>query len=195
MKHNLLKSLIISVILLTGVSNAWGQTLYLIGEPVNTWTYNNTNNYPINNYYGQDKKNCIYVWMETGQTFALHNAYNQYGPETNLKEIANGSGDGIGNYENGKLNAWKYTGKTGLVRICIDQTYYSNEERNEWRPWVWVEELTEVMKGSEIMFYFGNTWGWNNGSGINEQYLRTANNTNSSNIQFVGQAGFEKRSA
>ena len=186
MKHNLLKSVILSVILFMGVSNAWGQTLYLIGEPVNTWTYNNTNNYPINNYYGQDKKNCIYVWMETGQTFALHNAYNQYGPETNLKEIANGSGDGIGNYENGKLNAWKYTGKTGLVRICIDQTYYSNEERNEWRPWVWVEELTNVLKGTEVMFYYGDTWGWG------DKYIRSANSTSNSDLKFLGKADFEK---
>jgi len=55
--------------------------MYLIGQPVNTWEYDNNNNYPINNYYGQYDRFCIYVWMENGQTFALHNVYNQYGPK------------------------------------------------------------------------------------------------------------------
>jgi hypothetical protein len=34
MKHNLLKSVIISVILLMGVSNAWGKTIYLYTDDI-----------------------------------------------------------------------------------------------------------------------------------------------------------------
>ena len=40
MKHNLLKSLIISVILLTGVSNVWGRTIYLCTSDIN-WASDN----------------------------------------------------------------------------------------------------------------------------------------------------------
>ena len=212
MKHNLLKSLIISVILLTGVSNAWGQQdtrQFLIGDATGGNWIENKFIYPVDSYYGQDNKCCIYVWMQNGQHFAFCNyAGSQYGPKINNSEpIYDGSAihdndNGRGAYEkhdqdgnvitdsDGKTipttNAWKYTGNTGLVRICVDYSF----EENVWRPYVWVEELTGVLDGSEIMFYFGNTWGWNNGRDINEQYLRTANNTNSSNIQFVGQAGF-----
>ena len=212
MKHNLLKSLIISVILLTGVSNAWGDIdtrQFLIGDATGgNWTENKFT-YPVDSYYGQDNKCCIYVWMQNGQHFAFCNyTGSQYGPKINNSEpIYDGSAihdndNGRGAYEQydqdgneikdnygnaiPTTNAWKYTGNTGLVRICVDYSF----EGNVWRPYVWVEELTEVMKGNEIMFYFGNTWGWTNGSSTNEQYLRTANNTNPSNIQFVGQAGF-----
>ena len=177
MKHNLLKSLIISVILLTGVSNAWGQSsphMYLIGQPVNTWEYDNNNNYPINNYYGQYDRFCIYVWMENEQTFALHNGNHQYGPKYNDKEpLSTTTGNGEGKYFelNEKGNAWIYTGNSGLVRICVNQETTSTS--SEYYPYVWVEELTKVMDGTEVMFYFGDTW--NEGY----KYLRTTSQTNS----------------
>ena len=41
MKHNLLKSLIISVILLTGVCNAWGKTIYLQSSTSTGWAKDN----------------------------------------------------------------------------------------------------------------------------------------------------------
>ena len=48
MKHNLLKSVIISVILLMGVSNAWGATIDNISDvwmegSMNTWANKPTN--------------------------------------------------------------------------------------------------------------------------------------------------------
>ena len=155
-----------------GVSNAWGQTsphMFLIGEPVNTWTYNSSNNYPINNYYGQKNSFCIYVWMEHGQTFALHNSNHQYGPKyDDLAPLSNIQGNGEGNYFDGeKKHAWQYTGRTGLVRLCVDQS------TKEWYPYVWVEELTNLMNGTEVMFYYGDTW--NEG----DKYLRTTDQTNS----------------
>ena len=160
-----------------GVSNAWGQSsphMYLIGQPVNTWEYDNNNNYPINNYYGQYDRFCIYVWMENGQTFALHNGNHQYGPKYNDKEpLSTTTGNGEGKYFeiNEQGNAWIYTGNSGLVRICVNQETTSTS--SEYYPYVWVEELTKVMDGTEVMFYFGDTW--NEGY----KYLRTTSLTNS----------------
>ena len=195
MKHNLLKSLIISVILLTGVCNAWGEQdtrQFLIGDATGGNWIENKFTYPVDSYYGQDNKCCIYVWMQNGQHFAFCNyAGSQYGPKINNSEpIYDGSAihdnnNGRGAYEkhdqdgneikdsDGKsiptTNAWKYTGNTGLVRICVDYSF----EGNVWRPYVWVEELTNVLKGTEVMFYFGDTW--NQGY----KYLRTTQQTNS----------------
>lgn len=207
MKHNLLKSLIILVILLTGVSNAWGDDTrqFLIGDATGgNWTENKFA-YPVDSYYGQDNKCCIYVWMQNGQHFAFCNfAGSQYGPKINNSEpIYDGSAihdndNGRGAYEqydqDGNVikdnhgndipttNAWKYTGNTGLVRICVDYSF----EGNVWRPYVWVEELTNVLKGTEVMFYFGDTWG------SSLKYIRSANTTNDKDIKFVGQAGFNQ---
>ena len=58
MKHNLLKSLIISVILLMGVSNAWGNVVGV--------TYTNDNNYSLKlNVHRSDVNND---WVKPDMT-------------------------------------------------------------------------------------------------------------------------------
>ena len=141
-KSNLLKSIFISLILLMGVSNAWGSDphFYLNGKTTK-----------IENYYGQDSKYSIYVWMTTNSTFYLNNGSNNYGPNSNNTVINANTTGASGTYNS---NKWKYTGATGLVRICVDQA------SNEWYPSIWVEEMGSILTGNDIMFYYGDTWDW-----------------------------------
>lgn len=148
--------------------------MHLIGDALGNWSSNKTT-YTINNYYGQDSKYCYYVWMENGQSFALYSNDNQYGPTTNNSEIKDGEGGGTGGYN---TNAWKYTGATGLVRVCVD------EKDKAWNPYVWVEEMTTILAGTDVMFYFGDTWGWG------EKYLYDG--IGHSTKTFSGNAGFDK---
>ena len=92
MKHNLLKSVIISVILLMGVSNAWGwNPVYLIGDPTNNWI-NNKTSYVISN--NQDAGSA-YCYFNKDNSFAVYITYynEQAGPSSNGAEMSSGTGD------------------------------------------------------------------------------------------------------
>ena len=156
----------------------------LIGEPITTWktTDNWSKNYeefaltsPANTKWDEF---CIYMWVETNQTFAFNNHFfnpgeaKQVGPSSDQATINKDGGTGVGVATDGTTNAWKYTGATGLVKICAAQSSGGNGQ-GEWKPYVWVEESKEIeiLKGNKIMFYFGMTTSWNE----NWNVLRTSN--------------------
>ncbi|MBQ8832317.1 MAG: InlB B-repeat-containing protein [Paludibacteraceae bacterium] len=136
------KTLTLILILLATSVSAWGSDSHF---------YLNGKTTKIENYYGQDSKYSIYVWMTTNSTFYLNNGSNNYGPNNNNTVINANTEGASGGYNN---NKWKYTGATGLVRICVDQA------SNEWYPSIWVEEMGSILTGNDIMFYYGDTWGW-----------------------------------
>ena len=123
---------------------------------------------------------CIYMWVETNQTFAFNNHFfnpnpedaKQVGPSSDQATINKGGGTGVGVATDGTTNAWKYTGATGLVKICAAQSSGGNGQ-GEWKPYVWVEESKEIeiLKGNKIMFYFGMSASWNKDWNV----LRTSN--------------------
>lgn len=156
----------------------------LIGEPITTWktTDNWSKNYeefaltsPANTKWDEF---CIYMWVETNQTFAFNNQFfnpgeaKQVGPSSDQATINKDGGTGVGVATDGTTNAWKYTGATGLVKICAAQSS-GGSGQGEWKPYVWVEESKEIeiLKGNKIMFYFGMTTSWNE----NWNVLRTSN--------------------
>ena len=156
----------------------------LIGEPITTWrTINNwSKNYeefaltsPANTNWDEF---CIYMWVETNQTFAFNNQFfnpgeaKQVGPSSDQATINKDGGTGVGVATDGTTNAWKYTGATGLVKICAAQSS-GGSGQGEWKPYVWVEESKEIeiLKGNKIMFYFGMTTSWNEDWNV----LRTSN--------------------
>ena len=136
------KTLTLILILLATSVSAWGSDphFHLNGKTTK-----------IENYYGQDSKYSIYVWMTTNSTFYLNNGSDNYGPNNNNTVINANTAGASGGYNS---NKWKYTGATGLVRICVDQA------SNEWYPSIWVEEMGSILTGDDIMFYYGDTWGW-----------------------------------
>ncbi len=162
-KSKLLKSIFISLILVMGINNAWGSDphFYLNGKTTK-----------IENYYGQDSKYSIYVWMTTNSTFYLNNGSDNYGPNSNNTVINANTTGASGGYNS---NKWKYTGATGLVRICIDQA------SSEWYPSIWVEEMGSILTGNDIMFYYGDTWSWGT------KYLNKTNTNDYKN----GNAGWQ----
>ena len=121
---------------------------------------------------------CIYMWVETNQTFAFNNHFfnpgeaKQVGPSSDQATINKDGGTGVGVATDGTTNAWKYTGATGLVKICAAQSSGGNGQ-GEWKPYVWVEESKEIeiLKGNKIMFYFGMSASWNKDWNV----LRTSN--------------------
>ena len=144
----------------------------LIGEPITTWktTDNWSKNYeefaltsPANTNWDEF---CIYMWVETNQTFAFNNHFfnpgeaKQVGPSSDQATINKDGGTGVGVATDGTTNAWKYTGAAGLVKICAAQSSGGNGQ-GEWKPYVWVEESKEIeiLKGNKIMFYFGSSTG------------------------------------
>lgn len=186
---NTVKIFTIATLLLTvGLGNAWASNAHhcLIGEPIETWktTDNWSKSYeefaltsPANTNWDEF---CIYMWVETNQTFAFNNHFfnpgdaKQVGPSSDQAIINKDGGTGVGVATDGTTNAWKYTGATGLVKICAAQSSGDNSQ-GEWKPYVWVEEAKEIeiLKGNKIMFYFGMTTSWNE----NWNVLRTSNTT------------------
>ena len=156
----------------------------LIGEPITTWktTDNWSKNYeefaltsPANTNWDEF---CIYMWVETNQIFAFNNHFfnpgeaKQVGPSSDQATINKDGGTGVGVATDGTTNAWKYTGATGLVKICAAQSS-GGRGQGEWKPYVWVEESKEIeiLKGNKVMFYFGMTTSWNEDWNV----LRTSN--------------------
>lgn len=156
----------------------------LIGEPITTWktTDNWSKNYeefaltsPANTNWDEF---CIYIWVKKNQTFAFNNHFfnpgeaKQVGPTSDQATINKDGGTGVGVATDGTTNAWKYTGATGLVKICAAQSS-GGSCQGEWKPYVWVEESKEIeiLKGNKIMFYFGMTTSWNEDWNV----LRTSN--------------------
>lgn len=177
---------IIAFLLIFGVGNVWASNAHhcLIGEPITTWktTDNWSKSYeefaltsPANTKWDEF---CIYMWVETNQTFAFNNHFfnpgdaKQVGPSSDQATINKDGGTGVGVATDGTTNAWKYTGATGLVKICAAQSFGANSQ-GEWKPYVWVEEAKEIeiLKGNKIMFYFGMTTSWNEAWNV----LRTSN--------------------
>lgn len=177
---------IIAFLLIFGVGEVWASNAHhcLIGEPITTWksTDNWSKSYeqfaltsPANTSWDEF---CIYMWVETNQTFAFNNHFFnhgdaiQVGPSSNQATINKDGGTGVGVATDGTTNAWKYTGATGLVKICAAQSFGANSQ-SEWKPYVWVEEAKEIeiLKGNKIMFYFGMTTSWKEAWNV----LRTSN--------------------
>ena len=146
----------------------------LIGEPIKTWKTTDiwSKNYeefaltsPANTNWDEF---CIYMWVETDQKFAFNNHFfnpdpkeaKQVGPSSDEATINKDGGTGKGVATDGTDNKWKYTGATGLVKICAAQSSGGNGQ-GEWKPYVWVEESKEIeiLKGNKIMFYFGSSTG------------------------------------
>ena len=171
MKKHLLKSIFISLILATGVSNAWAYTAHfsLMGDPVGNW--NNDRDFMINTGTGKTDEWYIYAYVATNQYFALNNGGSQYGPSSNGQAIKNGIGGGQGNYNS---NSWKFTGTSGIIKICCAES-----DNREWYPYVWVEESAPTIK-------FKHPW---NGSSWSEQ---TATKQNDGTYTYDGKYGNNK---
>ena len=109
----------ILILLLMGVSNAWAYTAHfsLMGDPVGNW--NNDRDFMINTSNGKTDEWYIYAYVATNQYFALNNGSDQYGPSNNGQAIKNGTGGGQGNYNK---NSWKFTGTSGIIKICCAET-------------------------------------------------------------------------
>lgn len=130
MKHNLLKSLIISVILLTGVSNAWGTVVGMAGDNPNNYTVKIN----VNRFYkdgGNDwlKKNIDQA--PKNMTFEGKKLYITNYDNTNIKEIETMQFQ----YYNG--NDWKEEVLANKDKISTDNGAFPygcifNYDKNEW---------------------------------------------------------------
>lgn len=187
MRHVFYRIGIIFALLITvgaGTVSASNAHHCLIGEPITMWKTTDewSKNYeefaltsPANTNWDEF---CIYMWVETNQTFAFNNHFfnpgeaKQVGPSSDQAIINKDGGTGVGVATDGTTNAWKYTGAAGLVKICAAQSSGGNGQ-GEWKPYVWVEESKEIeiLKGNKIMFYFGMTTSWNEDWNV----LRTSN--------------------
>lgn len=127
----------------------------LIGDPITTWktTDNWSTSYEefalTSPAYTKSDEFCIYMWVENNQTFAFNNHFfnpgeaKQVGPSSDQATLCNDGGTGKGVATDGTTNKWKYTGATGLVKICAAQSSGGNNQ-GEWKPYVWVEEAKEI---------------------------------------------------
>ena len=142
MKHNILKSLFISVILLAGTSNVWAwNPVYLIGDPTGNWNSDQTK-YVISN--NQDEGSA-YVHFSQNSSFAVYIGwYNeQAGPDKNGAEMNINSGSQkFYIWDNGQnTNAAKYVGNSGIVEIHAKQ-----KDNGDDRPWIWLTRPTIKIK-------------------------------------------------
>lgn len=150
----LLSPILIFAFLTLGVGQmrAYEAHFYLIGS-WNNWGATNTD-YKLD-YSDGDSKYSIYWYLNTGTYFALNNANTRYNP-TSTTGIYPGHGGTTGKYtnDNGGCSdcSWKFTGKAGIIKICVDE----NSNDKEWRPWVWVTREDVVIKHD----FSGNGGSW-----------------------------------
>ena len=149
MKNNILKSIIISVILLMGVSNAWAYVTYYLKSSNTTW---NTNTYD----WGFTHGTTTTTYMDNNSEFKLwrtdwgQDGWFGQGNNTtiNLKENDH---DGV------QLQQWtdggnvKYVGPSGMVCFHMDQN-----DGKEDKPWVWITRPTFYLKHN----WSGGEWTW-----------------------------------
>lgn len=150
----LLSPILIFTFLTLGVGQMWAYEahFYLIGS-WNNWGATNTD-YKLD-YSDGDSKYSIYWYLNTGTYFALNNAKTRYNP-TSTTGIYPGHGGTTGKYTNDNGGcpdcSWKFTGKAGIIKICVDE----NSNDKEWRPWVWVTREDVVIKHD----FSGNGGSW-----------------------------------
>ena len=165
---------LISTLLTLGVGQTWAYEAHfsLMGDPLNN-SWAKDQKFMINT--GTDKTDewYIYAYVAKNQYFALNNGSTQYGPSTNEKEIKNGSGGGQGSYNS---NSWKFTGTSGIVKICCAES-----ENREWYPWVWVEESAPTINFKHP---------WNGGSWTEQTATKQTNGTYMYKGQYGGIEGF-----
>ena len=157
----------ILVLLLMGVSNAWGwNPVYLIGDPTNNWS-NNKTSYVISN--NQDAGSA-YCYFSKNNSFAVYITYynEQAGPSSNGAEMSSGTGDQKFFIwaDGANSNAAKYVGNSGIIEIHAQQ-----KDNGDDQPWIWLTR-------PEI--YIRHNWSGNGWS--NEQMSDNQNGT----YQYIG---------
>lgn len=155
MKHIKLFSLLFTLLL--GFSSnawAWDPHFYLIGDPVRSWDH--TNDYFVNSVYTDGQKFYIQIYVAKDQCYGFHNGTNRYAPATDHAVSGEGDYDHSG-------NAWQYTGKSGLVCICLDENSGSESNR-DWYPYVWTETPNVRLKHT----WNGSDWTYSDNMTNNE---------------------------
>ena len=148
MKNNILKSIILSLFIVTGVSNVWAwNTLYLASSH-NSWS---TNTDHLNN--AETGKGTLYIYTPTNMTFKIVNSYNTVwlGVDENSTLKPGDSGLRFDKAKNSDSNNCKYNGNTGIVGFHSDQTGTGNAD--DW-PWIWLTRPTVKIKHA----WDGSNW-------------------------------------
>ena len=135
MKHNLLKSVIISVILLLGANSVWAwNTLYLASSH-NGWS-SNTDNFG-NSSTG---KGVFYSYTPSDLQFKVVCNGTWLGRDYGDKLSPDGTGL---NFDKNKSSNCDYEGKIGIIGFHCDQT--GSGGADNW-PWIWLTRPTIKIK-------------------------------------------------
>lgn len=137
-------------------TSAYTAHFNLIGAPNGDNWSSTDKTMPINKSYGQDSKYYIELNLTKDSYFALNNGSSRYAPSTDGTAINKDTAGMQGTYN--ENNAWHYTGETGKVWICVDQS------SSEWYPYVWIEskQVTPppTPSGEKKRVYFTNNQSW-----------------------------------
>ena len=156
----------LTLLLTLGVGQmwAWATNVYLNGDFTGgnwnkatyqfTWWYNGTDGKYYRPVYATGSTQYFRLWTN-----------NHVGPASNNTTITT-SGSSASSYSE---NNWKYTGKAGIINICVDQT-----GGKDWNPWVWYERPTIKFKH-----------GWDGGSWTEQN----ATDNNDGTYQYKGKYG------
>lgn len=150
----IVSTMLVGIVSVNAANDPTKAEFYLVGQFTGSnWDKDKTKYKIENNYSGSNV--IFYYDVEgtdlNGKWFAICNSSgSRYAPITSEAIGIGQSNKKSGTYN--EINSWQYTGSATKIRICVDQR--DSDSDNMYRPYVWVEEISEstkytVSKGTE----------------------------------------------
>lgn len=150
----IVSTMLVGMVSVNAANDPTKAEFYLVGQFTgNNWD-NDKTKYKIENNYSGSNVIFYYDVEDTdlnGKWFAICNSSgSRYAPSKSEAIGIGQSNKKPGTYNNS--NSWQYTGSATKIRICVDQR--DSVSDNMYKPYVWVEEISEstkytVLKGTE----------------------------------------------